>query len=180
MTRLRLFFLVAALAAPLSARAQAEATGTAAARVVRPIAVRQLADLDFGLITASSAQSGSVTIVPGAQAARYSGSAQAACLAASGCAASHSASFEVTGEANRAYTISAPASVVIGAGRLETSALRVGEISVRSASRPDDGPAGRLDQSGRDSFELGGTLHLQGPLPAAHYRVSIAVIVTYS
>ncbi|MDR3439990.1 DUF4402 domain-containing protein, partial [Telmatospirillum sp.] len=38
----------------------------------------------------------------------------------------------------------------------------------------------RLDASGADRFEVGGTITLPADLPAAHYRASFAVIVSYS
>ena len=79
-------------------------------------------------------------------------------------------------------TIAAPASVVLSGEPAGSAAptLRVEAIGLRSASRPDAGPAGLLDLAGRDRFDLGGTLRLSGEIAPARYRVSIPVIVTYS
>ena len=185
MSRSLLIVAATALLSPLPALAQsgpASAAGAASTTIVAPIAVRQIADLDFGVIAASSGQAGSVTILPGVAAARYGGSAQQACTAGGECPAPHFASFEVTGEANRSYMIAAPASVVLSGEPAGSAAptLRVEAIGLRSASRPDAGPAGLLDPSGRDRFDLGGTLRLSGEMAPARYRVSIPVIVTYS
>ena len=189
----RALFLVtaSALFAPALALAQgasASAAGAASATVVAPIAVRQISDLDFGVVAAGSGQAGSVTILPGIAAARYAGSAGQACSADGDCPAPHFASFEVSGEAGRAYSIAAPASVALSGeplgdgqeGIAATPVLQVEAIGLRSVSRPDAGPAGRLDSLGRDRFDLGGTLRLPATMAPARYRVSIPVIVTYS
>ena len=195
MSRILLVLAASAVLAPASAPAWAtsmsgSAAGAASATVVSPITVRQIADLDFGVIAANGNSARSVTILPGVAAARYGGSARLACGGPDGCPAPHFASFEVIGEANRSYTISAPASVAVSgepvrstAGMAQSSAppvLRVEAIGMRSASRPDAGAAGRLDPAGRDRFDLGGTLRITGTMPPARYRVSIPVIVTYS
>ena len=186
----RALFLAAACAlfSPVSALAQggsASAAGAVSATIVAPIAVRQIADLDFGVVAAGSGQAGSVTILPGIAAARYGGRARQACSADGECPAPHFASFEVSGEAGRAYTIATPASVAISGepvGDVVSAApvLRVEAIGLRSASRPDAGPAGTLDPAGRDRFDLGGTLRLPAAMAPARYRISIPVIVTYS
>lgn len=186
----RALFLAAASvllsAAPALAQGgSASATGAASATIVAPIAVRQIADLDFGVVAAGASQAGSVTILPGISAARYDGSARQSCGAGGKCPAPHFASFEVSGEAGRAYTIATPASVAIGGDALgdgvgAAPVLRVEAIGLRSASRPGAGPAGTLDPAGRDRFDLGGTLRLPATVAPARYRVSIPVIVTYS
>ena len=166
----------------------ASATGAAAAEVISPVAVRQIRDLDFGVLAANADSAGSVKIAPGESAAIYGGSAHAACASSAQCPSPHFARFEVFGEANRAYTIAAPAHVSvageqIGGGVAPPSAvplLVIDDIEIRSASRPDAGRAGRLDSSGRDRFDLGGTLRLPAATPPARFRISVEVIVTYS
>lgn len=181
---MRLICLFAALAlTPLPALA-ANANGAASATVVKPIAVRQISDLDFGVIAANGRSAGSVTITPGRSAADYSGGARTACHSQARCPAPHVAQFEVTGEAGRAYSISAPARLSVeenpqGAGRAEPM-LVVDAIQLRSASRPGAGSAGRLDSAGIDRFDLGGTLRVPAATPPAHFRLSVEVIVTYS
>ena len=178
MTRLG---LVAVLAlAPLPALA-ASASGAASATVVSPIAVRQISDLDFGVIAANGAAAGTVTIPPGGT-ADYAGGARDACASPSTCAVPHFAQFEVSGEANRAYTISAPTTIWVAGQSLGTAAspvLLVDAFTFRSVSRPGEGAAGKLDHAGADRFDLGATLRVPAATPPAHFRLSLEVVVTY-
>lgn len=183
---------VAALIAATPVQGQgapASAAGTATATIVRPLAIRQIADLDFGIV-ASTGTAGSVTLGPGVSALRYDGGARQGCAGDGECPLPHFASFELGGEANRSYKIALPSSVAV-AGEALLSAARPGEtatpsrvwvdgLQVRTASRPGTGPAGQLDPDGRDRFDLGGTLRIAGDLPPARYRVSIPVVVTYN
>ena len=125
---------------------------------------------------------GSVTVAPGETGADYVGGAREACGSAARCPQPHFARFEVSGEPNRSYTISAPSSISVaglplGAGLAPV--LLVDAIQLRSASRPDAGSAGRLGADGRDRFDLGGTLRVPATTPPAHFRLSVEVIVTY-
>lgn len=166
----------------------ASATGAAAADIISPIAVRQIRDLDFGELAANAESAGSVKIAPGGSGAIYGGSAHSACAPPTPCLSPHFAQFEVSGEANRAYTIAVPAHASVAgeqvgdglAPRFAPPLVVIDDIQIRSASRPDAGRAGWLDSSGRDSFDLGGTLRLPAATPPARFRISVEVIVTYS
>ena len=164
------------------------AAGIATATVIKPIAVRRISDLDFGII-ANSGESGSVIVAPGVSGARYGGSASRGCAADGDCPEPHVSSFEVAGEANRSYAIGVPARVAIAGeallsgraqGERAPAPLHLEKISLRSASRPHAGPAGRLGPDGRDRFDLGGTLRISGTISPARYRASIPVIITYN
>jgi len=52
-------------------------------------------------------------------------------------------------------------------------------LMVETSSTPGTGGSGRLDEAGQDRFMVGGTLQIPARLPAAHYRASVPVIVTY-
>ena len=166
----------------------ASATGAAAADVISLIAVRQTRDLDFGVLAANAESAGSVRIAAGGSGAIYSGSARPVCASPTPCLSPHFARFEVSGEANRAYTITAPAQVSVAgeqvgdglAPRCAPPLVVIDNIQIRSASRPDAGRAGWLNSSGQDSFDLGGTLRLPAATPPARFRISVEVIVTYS
>jgi len=156
----------------------AVAFGVAGATIVQPISVTQTADLDFGAIVGDRQQGGSVTIAPDGSGAAYAGGASAV----PGYAPAHAAGFAVSGEAGRAYTISAPATLTITGEMLSGGAapsLTIAALRVRTASRPASGPAGLLGADGRDSFAVGGTLVLPAAATPAHYRASLPVIVTY-
>ncbi|MDE2404541.1 MAG: DUF4402 domain-containing protein [Sphingomonadales bacterium] len=175
---------VAALAAAapadgLAASGQATATGEARAEVAAPLVVTREADLDFGSIFAGSA-AGAVTVSPGGVAS-YAGGVQPAC--AGGCGGVGAARFAVQGEGGRSYAVAVPAGVTAQGTATEAGAaappLDVTGLTVRSDSRPGAGAAGRLDGSGRDEFSVGGTLQVPAGLPAARYRATVPVIVTY-
>jgi hypothetical protein len=169
---------------------EATASGTASATVVSSVSVKQTADLDFGIIAANASGTGSVRLPPGGGVAVYSGSVRLSCVGAVQCPTPHAARFEVSGEAGRSYVISAPQRIAVpgtsaapasgGDDPADPPALWVEELRFQSASRPDAGPAGRLDARGQDWFELGGTLLVPSALPPARYRVSVPVIVSYS
>jgi hypothetical protein len=164
---------MAALAAP------ATATGIATATVIRPLSVIAMADMDFGTITHLPGTSGSVTVAPGAGGATFSGGAGTGC-AGSDCAAPHAARFSVSGEPQRNYIIQLPASITANGTASERGTsvppLTVEGLTVRTAS---GGSAPRLDASGTDRFEVGGTITLPADLPPARYRASFAVVVSY-
>lgn len=167
-----------ALAAPTGQTSQA--TGAAAAQVVRPIAAVSLADLDFGLVSSDAA--GSVTVVAGEKTARYAGGARRACDQAQACPAEHPARFLVTGESGRSYRVAVPDRLTISGmqGDAQGPTLFAVALTVKTASRSADGTEGTLDAQGSDTFEIGGTLRLPAKHDAARYTVSVPVIVTYS
>jgi len=161
----------------------AAAQGSVAAEVVEPIVVTMLSTLDFGMLTSSRTDGGTVTIDP-ASSAHYLGGANPACLGGGGCPGVHASRFAVRGEAGRSYVVSAPAALV-ASGTLAGSAsaapdLAIETLTVRTASRPGNGPSGMLDVNGRDHFSIGGTLVVPAGTGAAHYQATLAVVVNYS
>lgn len=174
--------LLAAMTAPaLASGNTSEASGEVRATVVAPLAAAEIADLDFGEIASNRAQGGAVSVPAGSDRAHYAGGARSSCNAPH-CPAAHPARFAVSGEANRAYAVWTPASMPVE-GLLPSGAsarvLTVSGIEVRTDSRPQSGPHGQLDTTGADGFGIGGTLQVPAGLPAAHYRVSIPVMLTY-
>jgi hypothetical protein len=158
------------------------ANGASQAQVVAPLTVTRSSDLDFGSIFAASA-AGTVTVTP-AGLISYGGGAQSACIGGS-CATAHAAAFSVQGEAGRTYNIAVPGQVsatgtVLNPSGAAPPPLVVGTITVRSDSRPDAGPGGRLDAQGQDHFQIGGTLYAPANLPSARYRATVPVVVTYN
>lgn len=164
----------------------ATATGMATATVVHPIAVTQMADLDFGIVISDSGRAGSVTIAPGGPAIRYAGGARLGCGGRLACPKAHAGLFGVTGQANSTYSIAVPSNISVRgisaseALSAEAPLLVVTGITARTESRPAAGSVGQLGANGRDRFSLGGTLNVTTKLPPARYRVSIPVVVTYN
>lgn len=182
MIRLALCAAVAVLATAPCAQAApstATATGIATATVIRPLSVAATADMDFGTITHLPGTSGTVTVTPGASGATFSGGAGAVC-AGSDCSGAHAARFAVSGEPQRNYAITLPASVIATGAATDPGAvappLTVSGLTLRTASGTS---TPHLDASGADGFEIGGTITLPANLPPARYRASFAVMVTY-
>ena len=180
MIRLALATVAVVLAtAPCAQAAPSTATGIATAMVIRPLSVAATADMDFGTITHLPGTSGTVTVTPGASGATFSGGAGAVC-AGSDCSGAHAARFAVSGEPQRNYAITLPASVIATGAATDPGAvappLTVSGLTIRTASGTS---TPHLDASGADGFEIGGTITLPANLPPARYRASFAVMVTY-
>ena len=186
---MRALRLAAALPAtaflPLPAGAQehgATATGEASAAIVQPLSVRQLADLDFGIVASDAAAGGSVAVSPGSD-VRYLGRVRNGCGGSGDCPVPHTAQFSVTGEMGRSYAIEVPerlaVSGVSATGQAIAPVLVVSGFSVKTESWPDSGAAGELGPGGSDRFELGGTLNVPAGLRPARYSTTVDVLVTY-
>ncbi len=170
--------------ASLSTAATAQnhtASGAANATVVAPLQIVPLADLDFGAVSIAAGAAGSVTIDSnGGGQARYSGNAAPACGAAapgSDCRP-HPAQFVVRGEAQRAYRVRLPASVV-ATGANGGSSLTVTNLGIGTMPDATDTAIRILDGEGRDTFAIGGTLIMPEGTKPGHYRADIPIIVTY-
>jgi hypothetical protein len=178
-----LLALLSGSPAAAASGSSASAQGAVSATVIQPIVVTALSNLDFGMLASARMQGGAVTIDP-ASGAHYSGGASPACVGAGACPPVHASRFAVRGEAARSYVVSAPRGLV-ASGTLEGSAapapdLAIETLTVRSESRPDNGPGGTLDVNGQDYFSIGGTLVVPAGTSAAHYQATLPVIVTYS
>ncbi|MFM9934578.1 MAG: DUF4402 domain-containing protein [Novosphingobium sp.] len=180
--------LLTASPAEAASGSAATAQGSVEATVIQPIVVSVISNLDFGMLTASRTSGGTVTIDP-ANSAQYGGGAGPACFGSGAtCPAVHASRFAVRGEAARSYVVTAPSALVAsgtlaGSGQGPGAAapdLAIEALTVRTASRPQSGPAGTLDLNGNDYFSIGGTLVVPAGTSAAHYQATLPVIVTYS
>ena len=172
------FSVVMVLAGPAAARAaESQASGQAEARVVTPLSVVALGDLDFGVVVGPAAGEGTVRVIPGVASALYAGGALAGCLQGA-CAPAMPARFSVMGEPGRTYLVTVPdiLDATSGAG---TAHLLVTGLEVRTASRTSEGASGQLDAAGSDGFEIGGTLRIPAGTPPARYRLLIPLVVNY-
>lgn len=163
---------------PASAGDTANAAGTASAVLVEPISVRQVEALEFGVIAASRAGGGTVTVDPQSGGSSYSGNLGAACPRNANCFA-RPAVFDVFGEGGRLYRIDTPASAVAVREQGTGDSLPVREITVWARSGSGPAPRGLLDDRGRDSFRVGGTLSVPSGTEPGIYRADIAVVVSY-
>jgi hypothetical protein len=149
------------------------------ATVIRPLSVTAVADMDFGTITHLPGISGTVTVNPGAAGASFAGGASPVC-GGSTCGTAHAARFAVTGEPQRSYAIQLPGTVTATGSATDPGAiappLTISGLTVRTTGGVT---VPRLDASGADGFEVGGTITLPADLPPARYRASFAVVVSY-
>lgn len=170
--------LLAGTLAP-SAHAQVvTASGSAAASVVRPLSAMAEADLSFGAISLGTGQAagGNVVVAPQGGAATYGGSVRQICGGNSACQP-HPARFAVSGEADRAYRVTLPTTVV-AIGTRSGAGLAVADLALLSRNSAG-ASGGLLDASGSDSFTVGGTLQVLPGTQADTYRAEFAVTVAY-
>lgn len=159
----------------------ASATGIATATVVSPLAIVELADLDFGTIAAGTGSGGTATLSPMASGVTWAGSAGPACSTTSACAQPHAARFAVSGEPERTYVITLPANLAVlpQDGEPGAVALTVGDFKIDAESQSGSGSRRKLDATGADGFEVGATLIVPAGATPGRYRTSLPIMVTY-
>lgn len=166
-----------ALAPVALARPDAQASGQAEAQVVNPLRAVPRTDLSFGSIVVGVAAEGSVEVPTDGSPARYVNTAKAQCANSSDCIP-HRAVFDVRGEPGRSYRVALPEQV-IAIGTRTGVGLPVSGIMMRSLNSSSAKGEGLLDDAGRDSFFVGGTLRVPAGTRPDVFRADLPVIVTY-
>lgn len=151
------------------------ASGTATATIIGPINLTRLSDLDFGLLQARPGVQGAATIDPASGTAQYSGGAAPAC-APHACASPHPAVFRVHGESGRRYLVHVPDAIDAPFASL---VLKIDSFTASTSSKPEAGPIGVLDASGRDELRVGATLRVPAGMPVMRVTVVVPVSVSY-
>jgi len=152
---------LAATAALMSTSASAaEATGSAGATIIAPLAISNTAGLNFGTVAPGSE---SATVTLGSDGTRT-------CAAALTCLDENhqAAAFAVTGQSGYSYNITVPASVTMSDG---------GSNSM-TATLSGSKSSGTITD-GTDSFTVGGVLTVAGSQAAGSYTGSFTVEVAY-
>ena len=137
----------------------ASAQGRATAQVIRAIAISKTSDLNFGAATPGSA---SLSITPGNSESRQN------------------ATFLVTGEPNRSYSITLPADgvVSIATGTGEGPAQHINISGFQSVPAP--GSNGLMDGDGKQVLSIGATrAALTVQQAVGNYSGSFTVTVVY-
>lgn len=163
-------FAISAVAISASAFAQTSATAsaTASARVLTPIAIAKLTDLNFGSLVAG-ATAGTVVLAPSttAPARTPSGGVTLANSAFS------AASFSVTGEPSMTYTITLPAGAIpITHTTNNTLSMTVNNFTSTPAS-------GTLSAAGAQQVDVGATLNVAANQASGLYSGTFNVSVAY-
>ncbi|HOM62211.1 MAG TPA: DUF4402 domain-containing protein [Dysgonamonadaceae bacterium] len=145
----------------------ASASASANATIITPIAIAQVADLNFGNIVAGIG-AGNVTV--GTDGIRTSIGDVILPTATPGTV--NAAEFTVTGLANATYAITLPTSIDIS--------TTGGEIMTVTdfTSNPDE--AGKLAADGKQTLLVGATLNVGANQPAGAYTGEFSVIVNYN
>lgn len=159
-----LFISAAFITISLSSYAQVNATATASATIVTPIAIANASDMDFGNV-AVSASLGTVVIDP-AGARSVTGGVTLPAVTGTVTAAS----FDVTGQANFTYSISLPAAATTIASGANTMTVD------NWTSSPT--PTGTLDATGAQTLSVGATLNVAAGQAAGAYTSAAPFTVT--
>lgn len=168
-----LLIVAAFVAIPVSVFAQtdfsANDNGTARARIVTPISLTNVDDLDFGSILTTVA--GTVIVDPDA-----AGSLNALSTLTPGTSTA-SAEFTVEGSANATYTITLPGALTLtpelGTG-VNTTVITVDPFSSNVTS------GGKLSDAGTETIYIGGTLNVPATPMADNYTGTFNVTVAYN
>jgi hypothetical protein len=166
----KLFFAAgaAALSAGIYSSAASAVTinANATATVIDPLGVTEVNGMSFGDISAT-ATAGTVVLDLGDGRTFTGGVDLAGGTVTSG-------DYTLTGEPNKAYVITFPASATITSG---TDTMTVNTFTTSKGSTAPI--TGTLDGTGNDSFIIGGTLIVGGNQPAGTYSGSYVLTVEY-
>ena len=166
MSKLR-YTLIAALAAPLFALPQAamaaEATGSASATVVAPIAISETASLAFGNVAPTGTE-GTVVVDP-------TGSRSATNVDLLGGTVS-AASFTVSGSGTATYGVTLPTSATLTNDQ-DSTTMTVSTFTSDAGATP-------ALSGGEDTFSVGATLAVGASQSAGTYTGNYTVSVNYN
>lgn len=154
------------------AQRNATATANVSAKIVSGISLEKTRDLNFGPVVRTSA-GGTATINATTGAMSYSGVSQGQN------GGQQTASFTVTGEPSYLYTISLPHSATLSEqnGNGHGQANGHAQMTVTDFTYSDG--AGTLNESGTQSFTVGGTLQVGPNQDTGNYTGSFDVTVEY-
>ncbi|QKG70607.1 DUF4402 domain-containing protein [Erythrobacter mangrovi] len=158
-------FAVPAFAAPGNTATATD--GSATAQIVAPIAITHVAteSLNFGIIVPDSAASSVISITTGGVGSVASGGAVVV-----DASAQQADAFDVTGDANRSFSIATTAGTVSNGA--QTMAFSTSFDTVAGS--------GTLDGAGTASFTVGGDLTVGAGQAAGTYTGSYSATVSYN
>jgi len=151
------------------------ASANASATILTPITILKSADLNFGSVVASRAESGTV-VVPASSSTNRTLTAVTEITGNKGTISA--AAYTVSGESSAAYSVSLPANASIGDGSSNTMTVDVFTSSL-------DSNTGQLAATGQraagtQDFQVGGTLNVAAGQAAGAYTGSFDVTVAYN
>jgi len=93
---------------------------------------------------------------------------------------SSNASFVITGKANGTYVIALPTNDVFVTRATGTEKMIISNLTARPISKNTDQFTGTFDNSGSDSFVIGGTLTIDAAQPVGIYNGTFSVTSVYN
>ena len=158
-------FVLVVAAQNVKAQPEAAANGTATAKILEPIAISAINDLEFGSIAAGSSVSDVVMTSGGVRSTTGNADLYTSDAGQQG-------TFDVTGESNHTYTITLPdnGDVTLTSGG---NSMDVKDFESTPAT-------GSLDAAGKQTINVGATLVVGASQAAGSYTGSYTVTVNYN
>lgn len=172
---LSLLVVTAFVAAPVSlfaADPTATETATGSASIISPIDITKTADLDFGIISGTSAGTVTINAVTGAQ----NNPVITGDLSVISTSAPKAAAFTVTGSGNATYAITMDNSLTLNGSGTATGESMISTLVLDAAKVSGVGTL----SSGTDNIYVGGVLTIAASQAAGSYQGSFDVTVNYN
>lgn len=147
--------------------AQSTANGTASATIITPISITAKNILSFGSIAAGSSESKVVIATGGGRTVEGNATLYTNDAGQQG-------TFEVTGAEGHTYSITLPSD---GETTLTTSGGNSMDVKT---FKSDPGATGKLDDSGKQTIQIGATLVVKASQSSGTYSGQYAVTVNYN
>lgn len=164
------FFAIAALFLGFSVNAMAQntanANASASATIVSPLSISKTRDLNFGTIVANSENAGTVTLATTSDA---TSSATTGVTMAPG-STSNTAVFAISGDANRTFNITMPATVTLAGPGIATMDITL----TKNLSATNNALTG-----GTSTLYVGGSLAVAANQAAGAYTGEFNVAIAY-
>lgn len=177
MKRLVLVFAAIIITFGCTSEVSAQATivgTTSGAVIVTPVSLTEVAPLNFGVLAVLPTTPG--TCLLGKDGKRFA--TGGVNLSAQAPAATNAAYF-VTGQVNTSYTLTLPTTIIV-TDVVSGTSMSVGSLRAHFLGDADAAVISTLDESGDDSFTIGGTLEVPAGQNAGSYVGSFNVTVAYN
>ncbi|CAM4174768.1 DUF4402 domain-containing protein [Flavobacterium weaverense] len=168
MNKIKFLAILAIAAFSNIANAQSSATASATATIVTPISITNTADMSFGMI-AVNGSAGTVILSSDGGTIESGVTLQTGALSTP----AKAAGFDVAGTANYGYSITIPTGDVTLTNPLNSSTMTISRFTSSLV-----GGKSTLNDLGKSSFTVGGTLNVAAGQVAGVYKNDKAITVT--
>ena len=168
MNKIKFLAILAIAAFSNIANAQSTASASATATIVTPISIAKTTDMSFGMI-AVNGDAGTVTLLSNGTTSETGVTLQKGALSTP----AKAAGFDVAGTANYGYSITIPTGDVTLTNSLNSSTMTISDFTSSLV-----GGKSTLNDLGKSSFIVGGTLNVAAAQVAGVYTNDKAITVT--